>query len=123
MQTIKMDTHLRDQPTFEVKFSHFKSLSTEEKEDLKKKCKSESTNKTTKTWDNCLENYLFEKALPKNDDIDPNDLSEILDGFYAEVNKKKEIEGSDEYKNSTLKCIRAGINGYFRKKTLSQYNF
>ena len=49
MQTIKMDKHLRDQPTFEVKFSHFKSLSTEEKEDLKKKSKSESTNKTTKT--------------------------------------------------------------------------
>ena len=63
-----------------------------------------------------MENYLFEKALPKSDDIDPNDLSEILDGFYAEVTKKKEIEGSDEYKNSTLKCVRAGINGYFRKK-------
>ena len=116
LQTIKMDAPLKDQPTFEVKFCHFKSLSTEEKEDLKKKSKSESTNKATKTWVNCLEDNLYEKALPKIDDIDTDDLPKILYGFYAEVTKKKETGGCNEYKNLTLKFIRAGINTYVRQK-------
>ena len=50
------------------------------------------------------------------EDIENDDLPNILTNFYTEVSKKKKgVNGDFEYKNTTLKCIRAAINRHFRE--------
>lgn len=73
--------------------------------------KSPSTNKATKVWMKCLNDYLKEKELPDADTIDIEELPNVLSDFYTELRK---ADSSGEYKTSTLKCIRAAINRHFK---------
>ena len=78
--------------------------------------KSKNTNKATKLWVMCLEEYLNEKHSQKLEDIETHELPKILSDFYTEICKKKPIGDEIEYKNSTLKCMRAGLKRYFKEK-------
>ena len=120
--------------TFDLKFERFKSVNNEEKLEIFKKSKAENTNRATDLWIKCFAQYLEEKCLPKVDDILTSDLPNILSDFYVEVKKKNRkpvVQESprtqarrslsrgnknqlDEYKNSSLKCIHAALNRYFR---------
>ena len=112
----KMDHAPTDLPDFTVKFSHFKTVEQSDKQDILKNRKALNTNKATKCWVNCLMEYLLEKNYPVLEDITTDDLPSILSDFYTEVSKKKSsYDGSKEYKNTTLKCIRSEINRYFRE--------
>ena len=63
-------------------------------------------------WVNCFNNYLIEKNLSEIDEIETNELSRVLEDFYSETCKKKGDQG--DYKNSTFKCIPAGINRHYK---------
>ena len=52
--------------------------------------------------------------MPQVDEITTEQLPDALENFYSEITKKKIGSGTAEYKNSTLKCIRAGINRYYK---------
>ena len=79
--------------------------------------------------------YLAEKNLPAIEDILDVNLPKVLFDFYTEVKKKdktprknpkknksnvpevkEQCENIDEYKNSSLKCMRAALNRYFIEK-------
>ena len=107
-----MDAPPKDQPNFQVKFGRFKTLYQAEKHKIKKKSKAESTHQATKVSVNCFNNYLIEKDLSDIENIQTDELPNILEDFYSEICKKK--GESAEYKNSTVKCIRAGINRHFK---------
>ena len=114
--------------TFDLKFGRFKTLSEEEKYGIMRGRSSENTNKATKLWIDVFCDYLNEKDLPKIDDIADLDLPQILSDFYTEIKKKesppkkgkseqKHNENQDlEYKNSSLYCMRAALNRYFKEK-------
>ena len=116
----------------------FKTLSKDEKSEIMKKRCAENTGKATKLWVDCLKDYLDEKNLPPIDLLTEQNLPEILSDFYTELKKKgkssktKKVtkqsdeptvsnttdgntESSDEYKNSTLNCIRAALNRHFKE--------
>lgn len=75
--------------------------------------KAANTNLATKCWMKCFADYLKECKLPGQDDIETDQLPQILSDFYTEL-RKADCEG--EYKTSTLKCIRAAINRYYKGK-------
>ena len=67
-------------------------------------------------WVDCFQEYLAEKNLPACDDIPIEDLPDVLYNFYTEVCKKKPGKSDTyEYKNSTLKYMRAGLNRHFKE--------
>ena len=103
-------------PNFELKLSHFKTLNDAEKENILKNSKAENTNKATKMWVGLFEDYLAKTQDKSLDEIPDNDLPPLLNGFYSEVCKKKLDKNGkiQEYKTSTLKCIRAGLNRHFK---------
>ena len=108
-----MDAPPKDLPNFQVKFEHFKSLTDAEKQEIKKKSKAESIHQATKVWTCCFDNSLGEKGMESIDEISTEDLPEASEGFCTETCKKGKHDGED-YKNSTLKCIQAGINRHFK---------
>lgn len=93
--------------------SRFFSKSKEQKQDIYDGRKAPSTNKATKVWMKCFNDYLKEKNLPDSETISSDDLPAVLSDFYTEL-RKSDSEG--EYKTSTLKCIRAAINRYYKSK-------
>ena len=97
----------------------FKTLTDEERDEIKNKSKVENTNKATKLWVNNFTNYLNEKEMPKMEDISKEDLPSVLERYYSELKKQKcsneEDEDSDTYKHSTQKSIRAALCRHFKK--------
>ena len=67
-----------------------------------------------KVWITAFDNYLAEKQLPSVDEILTNNLLGALEDFYSENIKETTADGSTKYKNSTMKCIQAGINQYYK---------
>ena len=66
-----------------------------------------------------MQEYLAEKDYPTIDEITDNNLPDVLYNFYSETCKKKpnpDTGDEQEYKNSTLKCVRAALNRYFKEK-------
>ena len=53
-----MDAPPMDIPNFQVKFGRFRTLTEEEKLQIKRKSKAENTHKATKVWVNSFEEYL-----------------------------------------------------------------
>ena len=112
-----MDALPKDQPNFQVNFQEkqFKTLSKEEKDAIKNRSKAKNTHKSTKVLITAFDNYLAKKDLPNADEINTEDLPNALEDFYPGNSKKNATaDGSTEYKNSTMKCIRAGINRYYK---------
>ena len=126
---VVMDSPL-EKETFSPKFNRFKSTTREQKDVIYNARKSENTNRATRTWVTCFNEYLAEKNLPHEADLDLQDLPSILADFYVELRKKnvKKIahklgDGGkvvpqnaelDDYKNTSLKCIRAALNRHFK---------
>ena len=112
--------------------SRFKTVSKEQKEKILNNSKAQNTNKATEQWISVLKKYLEEKNLKQLDQISDGELPAILSDFYTEVKKKDrtppkkskksklalkpKLLESDEYKTSSLKCIRAALNRYFRRE-------
>lgn len=67
----------------------------------------------------CLNDYLKEKNVANIiEEVIDADLPEVLYKFYSEVKPQKagQKSNSDTYANTTLKCMRAGINRYMKQK-------
>ena len=93
-----MDAPDPNEPNFTVKFGRFKSVTTQKKQEIFNKHKSDSTNKATRLWVNNFEEYLIEKGKPANDNIPTDDLPDILYNYYTETCKKKPnaVSGEEE---------------------------
>lgn len=72
-----------------------------------------NTKKATKTWLKCINDYVTECELGQTiDDVTDENLPNVLFDFYTEVRSTK----NEVYKNTTLRCLRAGINRYIKEK-------
>lgn len=91
----------------------FHKRTDEEKKDIWDQRKAESTNKATKLWIACFNDYLEQNNLPTADEISKLELADTLPDFYTEL-KKSDNDG--DYKLTTLKAIRAAINRYYKDK-------
>ena len=123
---------MEHEANFDLNFGRFKTVNTKEKQEIIRNSKAENTNKATELWMNCFTEYLEEKSLPKVTDITNIELPKILSDFYVEVKKKDRVTSAktkakkklttakssktEEYKNSSLMCIRAALNRYFRRE-------
>lgn len=92
--------------------NRFLTWTVKAKKDIFKQKKAPSTNQATKVWVKCLNYYLAEKNLEDTDTLDIKDLPNVLSDFYTKLRK---ADAKGEYKTSTLKCIRAAINRYFKE--------
>ena len=92
--------------------SRFKEHSEQEKIQLLEEKDKISTQKATIGAVKLLKDYLFDKKLPKLDDIidDRSTLSAILYDFYAAIKPQK----GEDYSVQTLKCIRSGLARHLR---------
>ena len=90
----------------------FKTRSTEETEDILKGKDKASTQLATEIYLRQFKRFLRVKNHPEVEDIPTEDLDGILFDFYVSVQPQKK----DDYCVQTLKCIRAGLNRYFRKE-------
>ena len=111
----------REEPNFNLNFDHFKTLSVADKGKILEKKKTKLTNNATRLWINCLTEYLVKKGYPELEAIETPQLPPILTNFYSELKKKNadqsdenDVEDSYEYKNSTLRAIRASLVRYFK---------
>ena len=89
----------------------FKAVNCDDKQKLLEGKNKVSTQRATKSYMDQFSNFLLLKRLPKVDDIPLEDLNEILFDFYSSVKPQKK----DDYSVQTLKCLRSGLNRYFRK--------
>lgn len=72
-----------------------------------------NTKKATQTWLKCLNDYLQEKEVAEDlDAVSDEDLPNLLFDFYTDVQSTK----NQTYKNTTLRCLQAGINRYIKEK-------
>ena len=117
-----------------LKLKRFKPSSDEQKEEILKRRKAENTNKSTKLWLDCLNDFLKQKyeGTPRSssDGITAEQLPNILEDFYVEVKSQKiildqkgdpllDINGEEQYHdycNNSLRSLRAGLNRHFKLK-------
>ena len=90
----------------------FKSRSKQDTEQLLKGKDKTSTQRATQIYLAQFKRFLNVKHLPEVDDIPTSDLDSILFDFYSAIQPQKK----DDYCVQTLKCIRAGLNRYFRQE-------
>ena len=90
----------------------FKNRSKEETTQIFKGKDKESTQQATHVYLTQFKRFLNVKSLPQVEDIPTKDLDGILFEFYNSIQPQKK----DDYCIQTLKCIRAGLNRYFRKE-------
>ena len=108
---------------FDLKFGWLKSLSEKEKNAIMQARSSDNTNKATKLWVDVLREYIEEKDMGILKEVLDADLSKLLSDFYTEIKKKEKPQAKkrkenseEEYKNSSLQCMRAALNRYFKEK-------
>ena len=90
----------------------FKLIDRDQKQKLLEGKDKQSTQRATKQYREQFRHFLLVKNLPKPEDIAPENLSEILFDFYSSVRPQKK----DDYSVQTLKCLRSGLNRFFRKE-------
>ena len=105
-----------------MKMDGHQNKKSKQREQIRKKQKAENTNKSTKLWINCLEEYLEEKSYPKVDDFSLEELPGVIEKFYLEIRKKNDnvdqndtSEGTQKYPNTTLKTMRGALACYFKQ--------
>ena len=106
-----MDNEANAEFTKPTKF-RFKNRSKEETTQILKGKDKESTQRATHVYLTQFKRFLNVKSLPEVEDIPTKDLDGILFEFYNSIQPQKK----DDYCVQTLKCIRAGLNRYFRKE-------
>ena len=90
----------------------FKDRTNVQKEEILKGKDKQSTQRATDIYMKQFAVFLAQKNLPKVDDLEiDSSLDDILADFYASVQPQKK----DDYSVQTLKCIRSGLNRYFRQ--------
>ena len=60
---------------------------------------------------------ILDLPLQSVDDINDNDLADLIENFYATVQKSARNETGEKHKNSSLKVMRAGMNRYLKDKS------
>lgn len=104
---------MAEAPAKNVKNKRFLSKNEEQKQNTLDGRVAPNTKKATQTWMKCLNDYISEKEIAKSiDDITDDKLPDLLFDFYTEVRSTK----NQTYKNTTLRCLRAGINRYIKEK-------
>ena len=88
----------------------FKTRTKEETNDILKGKDKTSTQRSTQIYVTQFKRFLAVKSYGNIDDIPTQDLDRILFEFYSSIQPQKK----DDYSVQTLKCIRAGLNRYFR---------
>lgn len=92
--------------------SRWLNLNKQDKQDILDNRQKENTKKATKTWLKCINDYINAKKIADGlDAVTDEKLPEVLFDFYTEARTAK----NERYKNSTLKCIRAGVNRYVKE--------
>ena len=106
---------------FAPKYDRFKSTTKEDRDNILLESKPKNTRKSTDLWMNCFQKYLVKKSLPTADRIKNEDLPDVLESFYCEVEKttiktSKKLGENEEkgYKNTTMRTIQAAIARYYR---------
>ena len=112
----------------------FKTKTEENRQNILENSVPKNTKSATKTWVTCFNQYLQHKEIANIiEEVTTDDLAKILYDFWSEVSPtekglqqrkktqiKKEINSENEdeprYSNSTLSCIRAGINRHLKTK-------
>ncbi len=98
-----------DVANFDLLIPCFKNSSKEERDKILAGRNSESTNKATKSILKIFAQYGQEKNIPSLDEISEDNLPDILFTFYL-----YQQDGA-EYKLSSIKCIRAGLNRHLKE--------
>ena len=66
-----------------------KKVRFDKNEEIRKRQKAENTNKLTRLWMNCFNEYLEAKGQPNVNAIPTEDLPKILEQFYLEIHKRR----------------------------------
>ena len=111
LQSTKMDASTESTETSHSKY-RFKALNTDERKKLLDGKDKASTQRATKSYIDPFRHYLHVKNLPNIEQINVLDLGDILSDFYSCVKPQKK----DDYTVQSLKCLRSGLNRYFRKE-------
>ena len=77
------------QEEFKVKFPWFKTTTATDKETIFNGRKAENTNRATRAWVTCFNEYLTEKNIGPQTNISNDELPQILSDFYVDLRKKK----------------------------------
>ena len=99
-------------PNFDLGFSHFQSNSEAQLHYILEQRNCESTNRATKHMKAILDQYILEKDLPTIENTPDAELPRLLECFYTDLCTKT----GEMYKLQSLKCIRAGLNRYFKEE-------
>lgn len=92
--------------------SRFLKLKSNDKKNIMDERFKQNTRKATQTWLKCINDYVKERKMGNTlDEVSSKDLPDVLYDFYAEVRSTKK----QRYKNTTLKCLRAGINRHIKE--------
>ena len=111
LSTNKMEQTTNADVKFDTKYRFKDRTNLELNEILKGKDKV-STQRATNIYMKQFATFLAAKSLPTVDNLDiDSSLDNILADFYASVQPQKK----DDYSVQTLKCIRSGLNRYFRQ--------
>ena len=105
-----MDAAGASNESFAKKF-RFKTLNAEDQDKLLTGKDKASTQRATRSFIGQFSSFLQLKGLSKVEDLDDSELSEVLFDYYSSVQPQKK----DEYSVQSLKCMRAGLNRYFKK--------
>lgn len=90
----------------------FATVGEDSRQETLDECVSPNTRKATDVWLNCINAYLVKKGIANTiTEVTTKDLPEVLFQFYSEVRTVK----SETYKNTTLKCLRSGINRFMKE--------
>ena len=108
--------------------ARFDIVDDEQKEHLLENRKAQNTNRATKQWISCLNDFLNERNMGDVDQLNIDDLPKVIGEFYFSARKKRISEEGIEkdlitpksrlsyYKNSSLKSGRAALNRHFKAK-------
>ena len=112
-----------------LSLNRFKKTTVEDQDEVLERHKAENTNKSTKLWIDCFEDYLKDKNMTL-DAVRDLDLPHLLECFYVDVRSQKLIVDDkgepiltetgelqyEEYSNNSMRSLRAGLNRYFKLK-------
>ena len=113
-----------------LSLNRFKKSTDTNQDEVLRRRKAENTNKSTKLWVDCFEQYIKERQLPLIDTLTAEQLPKMLESFYVDVRSQKVIcdsEGNpklndegemeyEEYTNNSMRSLRAALNCFFKLK-------
>ena len=111
----------KEKEQFKANFSvknRLKKTTSDQKKEIFDGRKSTNTNRVTRTWVTCFNEYLVEKQIQPKPELSIEELPQILSDFYVDLHKKnvkklgdsgkvipQAMDECEDYKNTSLKCI------------------